>query len=216
MSPSRADSPPLTRPGVLVAADDPALRQFLECGLNFHGFVVWTAANGSAAINLFRQQDEAIHLALLALHMPGLDGPATLLALRALRPDLPCCFMSGGNGKYTEQELLKMGEARLLRKPFSLAELAGVLRQLAGNPERRGEVRVAVSPTQVALGGQQGWLRDRSPSGLSLWSPEPMVVGSVLDLQLDDVSGTTLPCRLEVRRCHPDRDGWVVGCRIAS
>ena len=216
MSLSRADIPPFIRPGVLVAVDDPALRQLLECGLTLHGFAVWTAANGSAAINLFCQQDDAINLALLNLHMPGLDGPETLLALRVLRPDLPCCFMSGGTGKYNEQDLLEMGAARLLRKPFSISELAGVLHQMAGYPERRGEVRVAVPQSQVAFGGQQGWLRDRSPSSLGLWSPEPIGVGFVLDLQLDDMSGINVPSRLEVRRCQPDGDGWAVGCRIAS
>ena len=216
MAPSHADSPPLTRPGVLVAVDDPALRNFLEYGLSLHGFVVWTAANGSAALNLFRQQDDAIHLALLNVQIPGLDGPETLLALRAFRPDLPCCFMSGGTGKYTEQDLIEMGATRVLHKPFSLPELARVLLQLAGYPERRGEVRVAVPETQVAFGGQQGWLRERSSSGLGLWSPQPAAVGSLLNLQLEDGSGAILPYLLEVRHCQPDADGWAVGCRIAS
>jgi CheY-like chemotaxis protein len=201
---------------VLVASDDPTLREFLDCGLNLHGFAVWTAANGSEALHLLRQQDNAIHLALLNLHMPRLDGPETLLALRALRPDLPCCFMSGGTGKYTEHDVLELGAARLLPKPFSLAELAGVLLQLAGYPDRRREVRVAVSRTQVAIEGHDCWLRDRSPGGLGLWSPEPIGVGSVLDLQLDDLSDTTLTCLLEVRHCQPDGDRWIVGCRIAT
>jgi CheY-like chemotaxis protein len=213
---SRADCTPLTGLGVLVAADDPALRRLLECGLDLHGFVVWTVANGSAALDLFRQQEDAIHLALLNLQMPGLDGPETLTALRAHRPYLPCCFMSGGIGKYTEQDLLEMGATRLLRKPFSLAELAGVLLHLAGYPERRGEVRVAVPKTQAAFGGQKSWLRDRSPTGLGLWSHEPMVVGSLLNLLLDLGLGATLPCLLEVRHCQPDGDGWAVGCRFAS
>ena len=208
--------PPLARTGVLVAIDDPAIRQLLEYGLSHYGLVVWAAASGPEALDLFRQHANAIHLALLNVRLPRLDGPETLRALRELRPGLPCCFMSGGTGKYSAQTLLDMGATRLVCKPFSLPELAGVLLPLAGHPERRGETRVPVPQTQVALEGQQVQLRDRSRSGLGLWSPAPMIVGSILDLQLDDGSGTASPCLLEVRRCQPNVDGWVIGCRIAG
>jgi DNA-binding response OmpR family regulator len=207
-------SPPLAKPGVLVAVDDTAIRQLLEYGLSQHGLVVWTAANCPEALDLFRRHSDAIQVALLNVRLPGLDGPATLHALRELRPGLPCCFMSGGTGNFSAQTLLDMGSTRLIEKPFSLPELTKELLHLAGHPERRTEGRVPVLQRQSV--GRQIYLRDRSRSGLGLWSPDPMAVGSMLSLQLDDGSGMANPYHLEVRNCQPNADGWVVGCRIAS
>jgi DNA-binding response OmpR family regulator len=215
MAPSEA-GPPLTGPGVLVAEDEPVLRKFLEEGLRRDGFVVWAAASGREAVDLFDRHGDAIRVALLDVRMPGLDGPQTFRLLRGLRPDLPCCFMSGDTGSYTEQDLIDLGAALLFRKPFSLTEVARFVRHLADCPQRRGEARVPVSRTPVSFGGQRGWLRDRSHSGLGLWSPEPLAVGTLLQLQVDDRSGATLPCLLEVTRCQPDVDGWTVGCRFTS
>ena len=64
--------------------------------------------------------------------MPGLDGPATLLALRELDPSLPCCFMTGETGGQTPADLLALGARCVFLKPFGLDELAAALWGLLG------------------------------------------------------------------------------------
>jgi DNA-binding response OmpR family regulator len=116
--------------GVLVIDDDAGIRAFLRDGLRAAGFAVWPAADGREGVAVYRNHSSAIDLVLLDVRMPGWDGPETLTEIRALAPDLPCCFMSGDIGKYTEEELLGRGAVALFRKPFHYRELVVQLRQL--------------------------------------------------------------------------------------
>jgi DNA-binding response OmpR family regulator len=123
-------APSLDRPGVLVVDDEHFVRTMLQLGLQQHGFEVHVAANGREAIALYRERREQIALVLLDIQMPDLDGPQTLHALHALNPGVLACFMSGDMGCYDPHELLKCGAARVITKPFYLAQLAKVLRLL--------------------------------------------------------------------------------------
>ncbi len=114
--------------GVLVADDEHAIRDVLDCGLRESGFSVWLAANGQEALDLYRDHRAQIDVVLLDVSMPRLDGPRTLAALRELTPELPCCFMSGDLGDYTETELRARGARAVLWKPFLLPDVALVLR----------------------------------------------------------------------------------------
>lgn len=116
--------------GVLVVDDDKLVRIMIKLGLERNGFEVWLATDGREAIELYRDQREQIAVALLDVRMPGLDGPATLDALRALNPDLPSCFMSGDLGSYEPEELLQRGAAHIIAKPFQLDHLVDILRLL--------------------------------------------------------------------------------------
>ena len=116
-----------TRPGVLVVDDDPQVRDLLGLALPRLGFTAWLAAGGEEALALFRRHREVISVALLDVRMSGLDGPATLRALRGVDPALRCCFMTGEAGGRAEAELLALGAEAVLYKPFSLAELRRLL-----------------------------------------------------------------------------------------
>ena len=60
-----------------------------------HGLAVWLAADGPEAVELYRGHRDTIDVVLLDVQMPGLDGPATLTALREFDPGVLCCFMTG-------------------------------------------------------------------------------------------------------------------------
>ncbi len=102
----------------------------LDAGLRQQGFAVWLAADGRAAVDLYRRHGPAIGVVLMDVRMPGMDGPQTLAAVRDINPRVPCCFMSGDTGGYTEAGLRNLGAA-VLRKPFRLAEVGRILRDLA-------------------------------------------------------------------------------------
>ena len=106
-------------PEVLVVDDEQEVRSFLELVLRRSGLTVRSAASGHEALELFRERHQSIRVALLDVQMPGMDGPATLAALREIDPKVECCFMSGDTGKYGPEELLGLGAAHLCRKPFT-------------------------------------------------------------------------------------------------
>ena len=117
---------------VLVVDDEEFLREMLRVALRQYGFAVRLASGGSEAVELYRAHRRTIAVALVDVQMPGMDGPATLAALRQINPQVRCCFMSGSTGKYTAEELLGMGAGHVLDKPFSsLGLLSGYLREAA-------------------------------------------------------------------------------------
>lgn len=133
---STAPAVPLADHGVLVVDDDDSVRRFLGAGLPQEGFDVWLAADGQEAADLLRACRSGIDVVLMDVEMPGQDGPACLAALREQDPALQCCFMSGDPGGHTEDDLRKLGTADVLRKPFTLAEAARVLRDEIGRRDR--------------------------------------------------------------------------------
>jgi CheY-like chemotaxis protein len=129
ISPQPPAEPP-EGPGVLVADDEALVRRLLNDALHAHGFRVWLAADGEEAVDLFRQHADAIALALLDVRMPRRNGPETLTALRALKPQLLACFVSGHTGHYSDQELLALGAAAVFHKPFRVSEVMRELKEL--------------------------------------------------------------------------------------
>lgn len=58
--------------------------------------------------------------AIIEMHMSDMDGPATLAALRALEPGLPCVLISGHAGAYPVADLMARGAGAVLAKPVTL------------------------------------------------------------------------------------------------
>jgi DNA-binding NtrC family response regulator len=95
------------------------------------GFTVWTASDSPTGIEVYRRHHAQIALVLLDVCMPNLDGPATLVELQKIAPEVRCCFMSGHLGVYSTEELKVMGALGLFVKPFKVAELVEELWRLA-------------------------------------------------------------------------------------
>ncbi|HEX5273166.1 MAG TPA: response regulator [Gemmataceae bacterium] len=121
--------------GVLVVDDDEDVRGVLAALLRRAGYAVWLAADGREGVALYLSHGPDIDAVLLDVRMPSPDGPRTLAALRQLNPRVRCCFMSGDLGTYSESELRELGAAGMLYKPFSLAEVAALLGQLANDDQ---------------------------------------------------------------------------------
>jgi signal transduction histidine kinase len=107
---------------VLVIDDDPDVRRFLCASLDGLGYRVVEAADGAAGLTLLdaRRPD----LLVVDFAMAGMNGAEVATAARARRPDLPIIVASG----YADTDALDAAiigpAARMLHKPFSLAELA--------------------------------------------------------------------------------------------
>jgi CheY-like chemotaxis protein len=100
------------------------------------GLAVWLAAGGEEALRLYREHRKGIDVVLLDVQMAGMDGPQTFAALREWDPAVRVVFMTGNSGPYSVEDLLALGAACVLQKPFpSLAQLAQTLCQVA-----RGEM----------------------------------------------------------------------------
>lgn len=65
---------------ILVCDDEKDIRNALQIYLTAEGYHVLQAENGQAALDILRQNE--VHLVLMDIMMPGLDGMATTTKLR--------------------------------------------------------------------------------------------------------------------------------------
>ncbi len=121
--------------GILIAEDNWLLRKSLGEVFRDQGFDLWTAANGSEAVELYQQFWPLIDIVLCDVQMPVMDGTKALEALRKINPSLRFCFMTGDTRTNKRANLLRLGAMRVFEKPFpSIAELAQDLWDLATTP----------------------------------------------------------------------------------
>jgi CheY-like chemotaxis protein len=116
---------------VLVIDDSLLMRSAAALGLGrVAGWHVATAASGREGVELaVSYRPDAI---LLDVVMPELDGPATLRALReqATTRDMPVVFLTADAGE--PGDLLALGAAGVIAKPFKPEELAEQLGEVLG------------------------------------------------------------------------------------
>jgi CheY-like chemotaxis protein len=116
---------------VLVVDDSLLMRSAAALGLGrVAGWEVATASCGRDGVELAaRYRPDAI---LLDVVMPELDGRATLRALReqAATHDMPVVFLTADAGE--PSELLALGAAGVIAKPFKPEDLAAQLSDLLG------------------------------------------------------------------------------------
>ncbi len=114
---------------VLVVDDQAEVLRVLDMGLRLHGFRVRLAASGDEAVETFRRRQSTIDVVLSDVKMPGMDGPQTLVKIRAIAPEIPVLFMTANSGEYSTEYLTAMSGCAVLTKPFqSLAPVARNLR----------------------------------------------------------------------------------------
>jgi two-component system, cell cycle sensor histidine kinase and response regulator CckA len=125
------------RPGdrprvVLLADDDPVVRQVVRLLIELQGDTVIEAGDGAQAVSCAAAHDGPIDLLLTDVMMPGLTGPQACDVIRQQRPDLPTLFISGyfPEAVFPNQQLPP--RAAFLSKPFMPEELAETVDRLLG------------------------------------------------------------------------------------
>jgi signal transduction histidine kinase/CheY-like chemotaxis protein len=125
-----ADAPPAARtaPGggetILVVDDDPDVRMTITSGLEALGYRVEEAEDGPTGLARIAERPPA--LAIFDFAMPGMTGADLAAQALKLHPALPILFASG----FADTDALRTAvgpTAPLLRKPFSLGELAAAV-----------------------------------------------------------------------------------------
>ncbi len=122
---------------ILLAEDEPVVRNIAVRTLTKLGYKVLEAENGEHALNVAKDYDGPIDLLLTDVIMPKKNGRELADALCALRPELPVLFTSG----YTQDTIGQHGVLdrgiHFLEKPYTPSQLALKVRELLDNlPER--------------------------------------------------------------------------------
>lgn len=167
---------------VAIVDDDRFVREMLELGLSREGFIVKTAADGVAAMQLVREWDpEAI---VLDVMMPKIDGLALLPKLREIT-QAPILMLTAKGETADKVATLGAGADDYLVKPFIFEELIARLQAKLRRPQLIEEQvlrwhDVAINPeTREAWRGRDALdLTQREFDLLSVFMREPRRVFS--------------------------------------
>jgi two-component system cell cycle sensor histidine kinase/response regulator CckA len=115
---------------LLLVEDEASVRASVRRLLEWHGYHVIEAGNGTEALRIYLENPGAIDLVLTDLVMPEMGGHELVEQLRAKNPAVRVVFMSG----YTEKAVGKNGSmppgTGFVEKPFTVETLMRRLREV--------------------------------------------------------------------------------------
>jgi len=113
---------------ILIAEDEPDIRELVLFMLRFAGYEVVSATNGEEAVQTAsREKPDLILLDVRMPRMTGYDACRLMKANPDLR-DVPVVFLSAKGQESEIQSGLDAGAEEYLLKPFSPAELTNRVR----------------------------------------------------------------------------------------
>jgi CheY-like chemotaxis protein len=111
---------------ILLAEDEPLLRELTSDDLRDAGYTVACAANGDKALQVLEQ--EFFEVLVTDIRMPGsLDGWELARTARDRWPEIKVVYLSG----YSPEVQQPVPGGRFLKKPCRLEDLLRVLEELA-------------------------------------------------------------------------------------
>jgi two-component system response regulator AtoC len=125
----------MKKPYVAIVDDDSSFAAYLRTFLSLRGYEARCYTRGDELLASMKQT-EAPDVILLDVMMPGLDGLATLRALKASRPEAQVIMLSGRNQASTIVEAVRLGAADYVVKP--------------DDPEGLGEIALDVAIKNAA------------------------------------------------------------------
>ncbi len=171
---------------LLVADDDPGLRESLERTLVREGYTVVLASDGNAALE--RLQAGGIDLVLTDLKMPGLTGIEVLRAAKAIAPDVDVILLTAFGTVEEAVRAMKEGAYDFLTKPFQRAQVLRLIRQALERRELIQQNRALQQRLDDLL--QQGAVIGSSPAFRRMMTLVEQVADSSATVLIQGESGT--------------------------
>ena len=106
---------------ILLAEDEPSVREFVQRALVHQGHEVTSVSDGGEALEAL--QDERYDLLLTDIVMPRLDGVALALKVSKEFPDMRIVLMTGYAAERDRAHNLNALVHEVVSKPFTLADI---------------------------------------------------------------------------------------------
>ena len=116
-------------PTILFVDDEDLLRRVVSKMLRKAGLSVIEASDGSGALDMIRTQHDPIDVLLLDVTLPGASSREVYKEAKRLRPAMAVIVTSAKTEVMAAADLESRIE-RFLRKPFTLDDLLGVIREV--------------------------------------------------------------------------------------
>lgn len=133
---------------VLVVDDDKEIVESVSIFLNAEGYEIEKAYTGLEALDILISKE--IHLILLDIMMPKLDGIQTLMKIRESK-NIPVILISAKSEDSDKILGLNVGADDYVTKPFNLAELAARVKSQLRRYTQLGAIET--KPNVITIGG---------------------------------------------------------------
>ncbi len=125
--------PDLAPQYILVADDEPQVREMCARLLESRHYHVLQAESGEQALLRIEEHGEAISLVVLDVMMPGMTGVDVWCHLVERRPELPVLLMTGYDRQNVTRDLPEyIRESHVLEKPFYPADFLQRIEEMIG------------------------------------------------------------------------------------
>lgn len=136
-------------PIVVIAEDDPLIRDILVRLFQSRGVDAHGAREGGRALDLVRSFRGRVLLVVTDLQMPGVDGLELAARLAAECPEVPVLFCSAAVPPGEVRALVRSG---YVAKPFQAAQLWDAVQALAPSLRCAPAVYAVANPDRPATG----------------------------------------------------------------
>ncbi|RLB17116.1 MAG: hypothetical protein DRG63_04230 [Deltaproteobacteria bacterium] len=116
-----------TQATVLLVDDEKHIAEVGKELLEALGYNTYVASNGSEAVEIFREHKDHIDVVLLDMVMPKMSGKEVFKRLKEMDPNVKVLLSSGYSLDGEAQELMDLGCAGFIQKPFRLKDLTRAL-----------------------------------------------------------------------------------------
>lgn len=106
---------------LMVVDDEERFVLTIQKALSRKGYRTVTATSGFEALEILEK--ESVHIIILDVKMPGMDGIATLKAVKSCYPRIDVIMLTGHATMESALEGLQSGAADYLMKPVDIDEL---------------------------------------------------------------------------------------------
>jgi two-component system, cell cycle sensor histidine kinase and response regulator CckA len=114
---------------ILVVDDEESIRKVTSRTLERFGYSAITAENGAQAVSIYARNLGRIALVLTDMSMPIMDGPAAIVALRSIDPDVVIVGSSGLDANGRVAKAVGAGVTHFIPKPYTAETLLQTIRR---------------------------------------------------------------------------------------
>lgn len=174
-------------PNILICDDEPDIVRALKIYLSQPDYTIFTAASGREAVELAQRQE--LHLILLDIMMPEMDGITAMAAIRE-KSDVPIILLTAKSEETDKILGLNLGADDYITKPFRPLEVCARVRsqlrrylRFSGAPKQEetltvGGIELSDRTKEVLLDGEPVSLTPKEYEILKLLMSSPGTVFS--------------------------------------
>lgn len=113
---------------ILIVEDEAGVRELLEQMFFLEGYTTTAVDNGSDGVTQFRERPH--DLVFTDFRMPGMSGADVATAIKTLSARTPVVVVTGWDPETFAEELRGVGVDHVLKKPFRMDEVLGLVSEL--------------------------------------------------------------------------------------